>query len=372
MMLAGCARSTIEMSLDLPDPGATAAFDLSCVGAVKVDAIGNDPRARDSVNDVCVDLATDLHSFADLGVALRGKVALDVPGAGLAGVQLRGFSGRCSDPASATYESVFYGGAPSTGVTRIVVPVTPGVGCNTGQSYQVRVLDLLGLYASLPTAICAVPGDPLSVSAGMIRARMLGDSQPRMIFEFGAAKITPIDGTGTLQSFKPVTSGPACISFSYRGASAIGLSCVTTAAQARGLCGASNETEIVALPIAALPALPEPTATYGTLAIGAVWETFGSSKLPLPGATVMLSDPAQGTVVYVDLATQPGVSPPRFKPLTPVTGATATTSGGGFLLYLKGDATSVVVSAPGHATQTVRVASAPDVVATLIVPLPRQ
>ena len=370
-MQAGCAQPVIEMSLQLPDPGDTTNFDLSCVGAAKVEAIGSDPGdgRQAQVIDQCVDVSMPLRSFADIQTQFRGKFALDVPDSGLAGVQLRGVSGRCSDPASSTYDSIFYGGAPGNG-KRMVIAVTPGVSCNTAQSYKVRVLDLLALYAS-PNS-CPLPSDAVSLFAGAIRPRMLGDKLPRTMFEFGASSTQTTTGTGVLQSYKPVTTGPSCIAFSYRGVTSIGLACVNPANEARGLCGAADETEIVSVPLSALPSLPPPTATYGTMVIGAVWETAGASKAPLANATVTLLDPSQGTVAYVDLAIQAGVSPPRFQPLIPVNGATATTSTGGFIIYLKGDPTNLVVSAPGHTTRIVRVASAPDVIGTLVVPLSRQ
>lgn len=369
-MQAGCAQPVIEMSLQLPNPSDTIGFDLSCVGAAKVEAIGSDPGdgRQAQVIDQCVDVSTGLRSFTDVQTQFRGKFALDVPSTGLAGVQLRGISGRCSDPASSTYDSIFYGGAPGNG-KRMVIAVTPGLSCNTAQVYNVRVLDLLALYAS-PNS-CPTPSDAVSLFSGAIRPRMLGDKQPRTMFEFGASSTKTTTGTGMLQSYKAVTTGPSCIAFSYRGVSSIGLACINNANEARGLCGAAGETEIVAMPISALPPLPEPTATYGTIVIGAVWETAGASKAPLSNATVALLDPSQGTVMYVDLAIQAGVSPPRFQPLLPVNGATATTSTGGFVVYLKGDPTNLVVSAPGHTMRIVRIASAPDVIATLVVPLSR-
>jgi len=172
VMQAGCAQPVIEMSLQLPDPGDTTNFDLSCVGAAKVEAIGSDPGdgRQAQVIDQCVDVSMPLRSFADIQTQFRGKFALDVPDSGLAGVQLRGVSGRCSDPASSTYDSIFYGGAPGNG-KRMVIAVTPGVSCNTAQSYKVRVLDLLALYAS-PNS-CPLPSDAVSLFAGAIRPRML-------------------------------------------------------------------------------------------------------------------------------------------------------------------------------------------------------
>jgi len=260
-MQAGCAQPMIEMSLQLPDPGDTTNFDLSCVGAAKVEAIGSDPGdgRQAQVIDQCVDVSMPLRSFADIQTQFRGKFALDVPDSGLAGVQLRGVSGRCSDPASSTYDSIFYGGAPGNG-KRMVIAVTPGVSCNTAQSYKVRVLDLLALYAS-PNS-CPLPSDAVSLFAGAIRPRMLGDKLPRTMFEFGASSTQTTTGTGVLQSYKPVTTGPSCIAFSYRGVTSIGLACVNPANEARGLCGAADETEIVSVPLSALPrSRPRPRRT---------------------------------------------------------------------------------------------------------------
>jgi len=360
------------MILQLPDPGAVSPFDLSCVGAAKVDVIGNDPGdgQEPQVIERCFDFPAVLQSFTDVGSALRNRFTFDMPNAGLAGVELRGFAGRCSDPSSSTYESVFYGGAARGSGATLVVPVLPIVSCNTAQIYKIRVLDLVSIYATLPGgATCSPPSDSNSLFAGVIRPRMLGTQPPLTMFEYGASSIKTTDGTGTLQSFAPIF-GPSCIAFIYRGASSLGATCADTAPQPRGLCGKSDETEIVAVPVSALPSLPLSTDTFGTVLIGAVWESSGTSQLPLAGATVALPEPSLGHVVYVDLGIQADSSPPRLRPMTPIADATSTRSGGGFVVYFTGLPTNLTVSAPGHATQTLRIASGPDVIATTIVVLP--
>lgn len=372
--VAACSAPVIEMKLALPDPVATAAFDLSCAGAVRITAIGKMPDSgRQAEADTqCLDFGGPIHSFDDVANALRGKFTFDIPSDGLAGVQLTGFSGRCSEP-STMFESVFYGGAPSVDDGTLVVPVYPGVACGTGQSYNVRVLDLTALYASAPSNVtCARPPDPVQLFTGVIRPRLLGPTEPQAVFEYGADAVNTSDGLGKLQSFRPTDGGPACIALGYTGASSKGLTCVRPAAQARGLCGEVNDVEIVAAPITDNVTSVDPTllVAYGPPVFGAVWEA--GTRTPIANATVELADPAQGTVVYIDLGIDAGVSPPRLRRMAQIAGAASTTAGGGFIAYVRGTATNLIVKAPDHVTQTLRIASTPDQISTMIVALTRQ
>ncbi len=374
--LAACTAPVIEIKLALPDPATVAAFDLHCVGAVRITVIGNklDEGSQAETHTQCYSFDEPIGRFDDVATQLRGKFTFDVPRNGLAGVQLTGFSGRCTDP-STQFESVFYGGAPNVDGGTLVLHVRTGVLCDSGQSYNVRALDLTALYASTPSNVnCTSPSDSIQLYAGVIRPFMMGAGGPQTVFEYGAATVNTSDGTGRLQSFRPVDGDPACVALGYNGASSKGLTCVRSSAQARGLCGRADEVEIVAVPVsdAVSPIDPTLLAAYGPPVFGAVWEE--GTRTPISNATVELADPdpAQGKVVYIDLGIDAGVSPPRLRRMSQIAGAPSTAAGGGFMVYLRGGATNLIVKAPNHVTQTLRIAAAPDQLATTIVVLARQ
>jgi len=373
-LATACAQPPIELRLALPDPATTSQFDLSCLYAVKVRVIGTDrgDGRGSEVLEGCVDFDAAPRTFPELAARLRGQFEFNVPHGGLAGVQLTGFSGRCSDPTE-TFESIVYGGAPNEGDETLAIPIRPGVSCNTAQSYNVRVFDLAALYATLPAgSMCTAPPDSLKIFAGLIRPRMLGDRAPGTAFEYGHSSLETSNGTGRLQSYRPTSGDPACAALGYRGTATFGLTCVRTAPQARGICGAADEMEIIAVEITPAAASVDraTSATYGPVVFGSVWEASGS-RVPIAGATVELADPSRGKVVYIDISVEAGSSPPRLRQMPPVPG-NATNMSGGFLLYISGEATDIIVRAPNHVTQTVRVASAPEALPTVAVVLARQ
>jgi len=372
--LAGCTAPVIEMRLELPDPGATAGFDLSCVASVNLRVVGNASGQIGEVFDNCFNLTKPLNRFSDLGSAIHDQFAFDLPSAGLAGVQLTGVLSGCAENVVAN-ESIFYGGAPYTGGTTMVVPVKPGVACNTQQSYKVRVLDLARLYTSHAApmgAMCAVPSDPGNLYAGIVRPRLLGDRADRMMLEYGSSLVPTGNGTGKLPSYRQLLGDPACVALGYQGASSRGLVCVPPAGQGQGLCGDPDEIEIPELQLTGFGESIDLAlvARYGQPVIGAVWDA--SPRVPIAGATVELADPSQGKVVYVDMNIDPTNTVPSFRSLPPVAGATATAASGGFIVYLRGEATDVVVTAPNHVTQVLRIASVLDGLPMLVVALARQ
>jgi len=193
---AACTEPPIEMRLALPDPATVSEFDLSCVYAVKTRVIGNDrgDGRGTEVHEDCVDFDTAPQTFSELAARLRDQFRFDVPRGGLAGVQVSGFFGRCSDP-TGTFESIVYGGAPNEGGGTLTVPLKPGVSCNMTQGYNVRVFDLAALYATLPGGgTCAAPPDPVKIFAGLIRPSMLGDHAPPTAFEYGHSSVDTSDG----------------------------------------------------------------------------------------------------------------------------------------------------------------------------------
>ena len=371
---AACTEPPIELRLALPDPATVSEFDLSCVYAVKTRVIGNDrgDGRGTEVHEDCVDFDTAPQTFSELAARLRDQFRFDVPRGGLAGVQVSGFFGRCSDP-TGTFESIVYGGAPNEGGGTLTVPLKPGVSCNMTQGYNVRVFDLAALYATLPGGgTCAAPPDPVKIFAGLIRPSMLGDHAPPTAFEYGHSSVDTSDGMARIQSYRPLTAAPACSAIAYRGTASVGLTCVRPSPQARGVCGIGDELEVISLPIAQAAASVDraTSATYGPVVFGSVWEASGN-RVPIAGATVELADPSRGKVVYIDISAEPGASPPRLRQMVPVSGQ-ATNASGGFLLYIPGEATDIVVRAPNHMSQTVRVASVGDTLPAVAVALARQ
>jgi hypothetical protein len=363
--LAACTDPAIEMRLALPGADAARGFDLSCTGAVTVRIVGNDlgddKHPGDAVTS-CVDLTTPPQSFADLQRAISGRFSFAIPGSGLAAVQIAGFKGRCDDHLE-SHEAVFYGGAMRGDGDTLAIPVVPNLSCSTARSYNVRVVDLTALTA---TGSCSTPLDPTAVFAADIRPRMLGDRASRMMLEVGVSIASAPGGTATVASYAAAASDRSCVAVGYQGSLTGGLACVNPTAPT--LCGDPGEIEITALPQASASSSTDAALVkqYGSPVFGAVWEpsSSSSSETALAGATVELADPSQGKIVYGDIGF--GVPPT----VTPIPNAQSTNASGLFIAYIRGEPTNLIVRAPGHATQTLRVASTPDWPSTLIAVLP--
>lgn len=362
-LLAACADPAIDLSLVLPSTQ-PAGFDVSCVGAVEVAAIGNDTGSVDAVPDVisqCVDLATPPTSLADIKRQIAGRFQLEIPGSGLAGITVRGIQGRCNNQIVFS-ESIFYGGAPHTGDS-IAIPMVPNVSCDKRATYKIRPVD----FNVLTTAhTCARPADPNGeVFAGIIRPTMLGPAAERMMFEDGASAATlPAEGMAPIDSFSQSTA-KSCVAVGYdaNGPDQAG-ACINTTPPT--LCAQPGEVE-----------LPVMDATYAASSVdnlladqhgrpvfGAVFEASGAAvttKVPLAGATIELGDPSAGLVVY----TARGATK-----LTATPGATATGADGTFVIYISGEPTSIMVTAPGHVAERYLIASNGDLPPTLLAVLP--
>jgi hypothetical protein len=366
VLAAGCSPSAIGMHLSLPDASATQGFDLSCVSAVAVrvvgNDIGNDTHPADTIDD-CVDLASPPQSFADVQRDVAGKFSFSIPESGLAGVQLAGFKGSCNDHID-SHEAVFYGGAPRVdGSDSLILPLVPNITCNAGRNYQVRVVDLTVLTA---TDLCSTPLDASNVYAADLRPRLLGGRMPRMTREIGVSSVDAPDGKGTVASYAGTIDDRSCIAIDYRGTLSGGVACVNPTAPT--LCAATGEIEVGSLPLLVTSGSRDAAlaARYGEPVYGAVYEAEAGTSGPrtaLAGATVELSDPAQGTIVYVDFSSEK---------LTALPGATSTNDDGLFIAYIQGTATNLVVKAPGHTQQTLRVASAPEWPSIVVAALPKQ
>lgn len=354
--LAGCAEPAIEMHLALPSPAAAQGFDVSCVSAVAVSAVGRDAggggRAADQL-DACVDLSVAPRTFADIPQAVAGRFALGLPRSGLVGVALRGLRGRCSD--ATPREPVFYGGAPRDG-DQLSIPIVPNLSCDKPRSYTVSVTDLANLAANHS---CLPPIEIPAVFAADIHPRLLGDQLPRMTLEAGPT-VTTI-GAATVDSFAATADSRACVAVGFTGLANAGVSCVNLGAPT--LCASTGQVELATLPLAYASASRDPglVAQYGEPVFGTVWHAPGGTSAPLPGATVELTDPSQGKVFYVEHGANQ---------LTRNDAARATTADAWFVAYIRGEPAGLIVRAAGHVTQTVRVASTPELPATVLVVLP--
>jgi len=361
--LAACTEPAIEMAVVLPSATATQGFDLSCVGAVAVRVIGNDigdaSRQADELAD-CVDLTTPPSTFGDVQRAIHGRFAFALPRSGLAGVQLSGFKGSCSDRVG-SHEAVFFGGAPRGGSDTMTIPLIPNISCDRAKAYDVTVVDLVALTS---THECDSPIDVSTVFAGDLHPRLLGDRMPRMELEHGVSAVNALDGTGRVQSYAATASSRSCIAIGDRGVVSGGVSCVNAAAPT--LCGDPGELEVAALPLSLTAASRDAAliAQYGEPVFGAVWEpSLIGADHAISGATVELADPSQGTVVYVQRGTGT---------LDPIASARATGTDGLFIAYLRGEPTSLIVKAPGHVQETLQVASSPDWPSTVLAVLATQ
>jgi hypothetical protein len=358
LALGACAEPAIEMSLKLP-PTVPAGFDVSCVTAIDVLAVGEFQGDEDTPPDLegdCIDVA-GMSSFDDIRRAMAGQFTIDIPDSGLVGLSVRGSTGTCAD-IPAYHEAVFYGGAPATGDS-VQIPVVPNLSCNMrGKVLPVHPVDLLALSS---TKTCPVTTDGRAFSANF-RPLLLGDQLPTMTFEYGSSASSQwTGGTTRVEVFSQAASAQTCVGVGYGSPSEIGGGrCVE---DQPALCAAPGELE---LPIIAFDYMFQSrdvnlVAQYGEPVLGAVWET--GTKLPVAGATVTLEDPTQGTVVYVEKGTT------KF---TPKPGATSTPADGFFMVYLKGPPTNITVTSPLHNALPYKVATTPDYPTTLIAALTRR
>ena len=359
LALGACADPVIELSMKTPS-SMPANFDMSCITAVEVAAVGN---SDDALTD-CVDLTKPPASFADIRAGISGQFELKLPESGLAGLVMRGTTGACADK-TRLHEANFYGGAPyPEGSESLSIPVVANISCNARKTYSVATIDMLALDRTKSCAM-AVP-DPAAqavVFAGNIRPQLLGPGFDRMIWEDGSsAASTNVGGKAVIESWAGATGAKSCISIGFDGPGLAG-SCVNPSAPV--LCANPGEIELAVIdPIYAGASIETALVQqWGEPIFGAVYKQSPAAtvtKAPIAGATVELEDPTQGTVVYV----APGVSK-----LMPLAGATGTDPSGMFMIYLKGDATSVVIKS-GGSQQRYNVASQGDLPPTLLAVLP--
>ena len=343
---SACTDPAIDMSLTLPTPPQMPeGFDLSCVTAVEVFAVGNERGSQATPPDIvgdCIDLPSAPASFADIRAAMAGKFALTIPESGLAGIQIRGTTGACA-AASRYHEANFFGGAVYVeGQESLAIPVVPNISCSAKTTYRVSTIDLLELGKTKQCAMSLPdPNVQPLVFAGDIRPQMLGASFDRMVWESGASAMVPdAQGKATIDSFTAAAASRSCIAMGYDSGKSLAGSCINPGAST--LCAAPGELELAVIDnFYAFTSIDTALLQqYGPPVFGAVYQkgppTVAFSS-PIAGATVQLDDPTQGKVVYV----QPGPNK-----LVPLSGG-STDAGGMFIVYLKGDATGISVKVGG-------------------------
>ena len=366
---AGCADPAIDLSLRLPTASQMpATFDLSCVTAVDVVVAGNDHGTPDSPADVinrCIEITTPPSSFAALRAAIAGRLEINLPQSGLAAITLRGRSGTCTEEFP-QYESIFYGGAPySDGSESMTIPVVANISCNARKTYAVSTVDLmaLGTTKTCAMAVPAAAGMP-EVFTGNIRPQLMGPDFPLTKWEDGAS-YSPINaaGKGTLDGYTGASTTRSCAAIGFFSTNEEASSCINPSAPT--LCAGPNELEVgvINYQLGFASAETALMQQYGRPVFGAVWKQSPAAtltKAPIVGATVELEDPTQGKVVYVE---------PGANKLNATAGATATGASGMFMIYLKGEATYVLVKS-GGSQQRFLVASSGLRWSTLLAVLP--
>ncbi len=366
--IAGCADPVIDMSLRLPTAAQTPAnFDLSCITAVDVTVAGNDKGTAGDKPDAittCVDVKKAPTSFAALRAEISGKVDISLPQSGLAAVTIRGRTGTCAEE-NRDYESIFYGGsAYLDGAESLSIPVVANISCNAKKTYAISVVDMLALDA---TKQCAMAVPPASVKpvvfSGNIRPLMMGPEFPLTRWDYGASWVVPdVAGKAAIESYASAATTRSCIAIGFGSDGPLAGSCVNP--NAATLCAGPNELELGA--INALVAFNSIDTTlvqqYGSPVFGAVWRASPAAtvtKAPIAGAIVELEDPTQGKVVYVE----PGASK------LAATAGTSTGPSGMFIVYLKGESTTVTVRS-GTTLQRYTIASQAQLPPTLLAVLP--
>ncbi len=367
-VFTGCADPVIDMSLRLPTAAQTPAnFDLSCITAVDVIIAGNDKgTANDPPDSIsrCVDIKTPPTSFTALRAQIAGQVDLKLPQSGLAAVTIRGRTGTCVEE-NRDYESIFYGGsAYLEGSESVSIPVVANISCNAKKTYAVSVVDMLALGTTKQCAM-AVPPASLKpvVFSGNIRPLLMGPEFPLMRWDYGASWVVPdAVGKATIDSYAGAGTTRSCIAIGFGSDGPLAGSCVNPTAPT--LCAGPNELEVAAIDeLTAFNSIDSSLAQqYGSPVFGAVWRASSAAtvtKAPIVGATVTLEDPTQGKVVYVE----PGASKLM------ATTSTSTGASGMFIVYLKGESTTVIVHS-GATQQRYTIASQATLPPTLLAVLP--
>jgi hypothetical protein len=360
VVTAACGEPAIEMKLLMPP--AAQGFDMSCVGAVDLLPIpNNDAKSldigfreyNDMIRQPCVELAHAPASFDDLQSMISGQFDIALPPEGLAGIELRGRSGKCNEM-PAYRESIFYGGAEYTnGQDQIGIQLAHNISCDTTTSYTVRTVDLINLVQTKQCAVVTNAGS--QVFAGTIRPTLMTDIEP-MLFEDGVSYGNLKDGAASINTFKSTWAG-SCPAVGWEDANFnVTASCINPGAP--GACAAAGEVELPIMDYVyannSVDSMLEDQ--FGAPMIGDVWTTAGTAG-PVAGATITVDMGSTAKIVYGD----PGASG-----FVPAMAATATTASGMYMIYGDG-IIGITVSAPGKASRHVWLGGQSDIPSTSIV-----
>ncbi len=364
--LSACGEAAIDMRLEPPPPDMATRFVVSCIGAVEVFVRGNDRGRSEDYEETpaddtyaCIEVG-GVGSYADLRGAIAGRFQLDLPGSGLAGVDVRGSTGSCKKD-NAPGDTLFYASAEYDGGDELVIPMTPHLSCNAMRPETVRPVDLLALTK---TGVCPgpLPDNSGGVDSTTIHPSALDDAY----LDFNNDFASLAGGVATLPLYV-VTDDASCVALSYWDNPDV----MTTASCVRRMPGVCSQPNQIELPIIGYAeaygaANVETVDEYGGLVIGGVWGDNGAAgKVKLAGATVRpakAADAARAKVVYADYPA--GAANPR-----ELAGATATNATGLFIAYV-GRPIDFIVSAPGYRDETVRMGS-PDEPSTALILLSR-
>ena len=333
-LLAACGDSAIDMKLLVPTE--VAAFDMSCVSAVEVLALGSGDSGSPDIGQrmdkvPCVDLATAPKNFAGLQTLLAGKFDVPLPKGGLTSVEMRGRSGNCAE-APAEYAAVFYGGANyRAGDTELRVKLSRSISCDAHSTFTVHPVDMLSLFEN---KVCPPEWSETTatVQANDIRATNL--TSPAIIVENGLDTKPMTTSTVSVDSFNAAYPG-TCAAMELDASDGTGLSCIN--AGGATACSSTN-LEIAVLKDTFLgSADPALVKQYGAASFVGVWTTTGTAG-PVNGATIALDAGETGKIVYGSIDTAGG----KFLP----SGA-ATTPEDGMAIVYAGSIVGITVSAPG-------------------------
>jgi len=355
LSLAACGDTSVTLALQLP--GDVEKWDTSCVDTIEVFTDGGNYPADltdDKENSFSV---TPSATLAGLEAAIRGKIDIPIPGTGLSGVELYGWSGTpgFNNPTMHIGEQLFSAFAPALGQDTLDLKLVPTVNC-IKHTLLVRPLDLVKYVTPLAVATppapdcaaAALPDDGTVVQIGSLSPARYEPG----LFYWGAPTTASLSSGGTTLN-GPTTMGPeSCLATRiYIGAA--GMPHTASCAQySTGACGKSGELELPYIdPTYAMNSTDEALSTqYGGMTVGVVVHSNGTpgQNVPVAGAQVVVLGDASGTakVQYVDIQS-------AGKKLVPRDGGTATTSSGMFIIY-SNDLLSVKVTA-GAQTKTVQI-----------------
>lgn len=361
--VSACGEAAVELELTVGSSDLTS-FDVGCVTAVDIlpHEVGDpnplDIGLRTSIGvdtPECVDI-TPQTSISGVVNALRGKISMPMPEKGLGGIQIRGRTGSCADPAL-YYEAIFYGGAGySDGQDSLAIALRPNISCANIKTYTVKPVDLFAITASA-THECTLVTDALATFPGNVRPTSLGDGFDPLMFEAGPDVGMLEAGKATLTSFASAAAG-TCIAVAHEGTMARGATCVN--ASATSLCAAPGEIEIPIVPNLAMSALDgAKIQDYGPPLVGAAWEK--APNKPIAGATVTPTDPNKSLVVYVE---------PMGGVLREIPNATSTGPSGMFIVYSR-SVTNLTIAAPGHTSAKMFAGGAFEIEGTMLAVLPK-